>query len=296
MIRLAAPLAALLLASACAAPQSAAAPVPAAPAVAPRSIDRGAEDAPGGMQWLYGSGEGAASALQTYRAMSALVAERVRNRPTDSVILANPAASTSGGFVPCGKKPLAIILDVDETAIQNLGLEYQLAMRGTSSDRELLNRWQAAPQSAARAMPGAAEMVASARALGVVPVFISNRDSPQSSIATAETLAMAGFPRPVPGETLLLRGDVDGKSGKDGRRAQAASRYCVIAMAGDTLGDFADSFNDKGLGPHQRRMLAERAGALWGNGWFLLSNPVYGAQLRGSIDEIFPPDARWDGK
>ena len=69
----------------------------------------------------------------------------------------------------------------------------------------------------------------------------------------------------------------------------------MIAMAGDQLGDFSDLFNADGLGVRPRR---EAAGSgafarLWGNGWFMLSNPVYGPSIRGNFDDVFPADRRW---
>ena len=250
--------------------------------------------APSGMQWMYGSGEGAATSIQTYRAFTDHVLAAKRKRPTDSVVVAN-GDLTMGRYEPCGKKPLAVILDVDETALQNLGYEYALAVRGKSSDRELINRWQHNPQTAAAAMPGAVQALNRLRAAGITIVFNSNRDNTDAA-GTAATLATAGLGSAVPGQTLFLRGDVDGKSGKDGRRSFVASRYCVVAMAGDQLADFADGFNDKALKPLVRRALAERYAAKWGNGWFLLSNPVYGPGLSGSIEDIFAQNARWTGE
>src|SRR3546814_14621491 len=32
---------------------------------------------------------------------------------------------------------------------------------------------------------------------------------------------------------------------------------------------------------------------LWGLGWFLLPNPVYGSALKGSFNEVFPNDKQW---
>jgi hypothetical protein len=32
---------------------------------------------------------------------------------------------------------------------------------------------------------------------------------------------------------------------------------------------------------------------LWGAGWFILPNPVYGTGLKGTIGDIFPPEKRW---
>ena len=44
-------------------------------------------------------------------------------------------------------------------------------------------------------------------------------------------------------------------SGKDGRRYMISDNYCVIALAGDQLGDIADIFNDKALTPPERKAL-----------------------------------------
>ena len=252
-------------------------------------------EVPGGMQWLYGSAEGASSSIQTYRALERFVAAAVRNRPRDSVILQDGTSLPSASFVPCGKKPFAIVLDADETAIQNQGLEYALAARGVSSDRPVMNAWQNAPQTAAPAVPGAVEALRNIRALGVTAIFNTNRDSPTAA-ATSATLNSAGVGPAEHLKTLFLRGDVDGKSGKDGRRWHIASNYCVIALVGDQMGDFTDVLNVRGLSPLERRRLASTAtiGGLWGNGWFLLSNPVYGPGLRGSLDEVFAPEYRWN--
>ena len=40
---------------------------------------------------------------------------------------------------------------------------------------------------------------------------------------------------------------------KDGRRAMIAENFCVIALAGDNLGDFADIFNISQMPPQARR-------------------------------------------
>ena len=255
-------------------------------------------EVPGGMQWLYGAAEGAAASVQAYRAFEQYVREAVRRRPAESVVLAEGSSLASPAFVPCGRKPFAVVLDADETAVQNQGLEYALAARGVSSDRAVLNRWQERPRTQGQpAMPGAPEALANIRKLGVTVIFNTNRDSPNAA-ATAAGLNAAGVGPAEHLKTLFLRGDVDGKSGKDGRRWHVAERYCVIAMAGDQMGDFTDLLNAQGLAPLERRRLATSGavGALWGNGWFLLSNPVYGPGLRGTIDEVFAPESRWDGE
>ena len=247
-----------------------------------------------GMQWLYGAGEGAAASIQTYRAFRDHVLAAARRRPKDSVILADGASMDAPAFVPCGKKPLAVVLDVDETVIQNLGYEYALAKSGKESDGAALNRWQKEPRTEVKAMPGAVEALNAVRARGVTVIYNTNRDD-EDAAATAATIVNAGLPAGIIRESLFHRGDADGQSGKDGRRTYIAQRFCVVAMAGDQLGDFSDHFNRRGIGVQERRAMAGSGpiAGLWGNGWFLLSNPAYGPGLRGGLDEVYPPEVRW---
>jgi 5'-nucleotidase (lipoprotein e(P4) family) len=247
-----------------------------------------------GMQWLYGAGEGAATSIQTYHSFRDYVLAAARRRPKDSVILRDGATVAAPAFVPCGRKPLAVVLDVDETAIQNLGYEYTLAKSGKESDGAALKRWQRESRTEVKAMPGAVTALNAVRERGVTLIYNSNRDNTDAA-ATAATIANAGLPRAVPRETLFLKGDGDGQSGKDGRRSLIAKRFCVVAMVGDQLGDFSDQFNRRGIGTEERRAMAGSGtiAGLWGNGWFLLSNPAYGPGLRGGIDEIYPPEVRW---
>ena len=244
-------------------------------------------------QYLYGSAEGAALSIQTYHAMAEFARAAVANRPRDSVVLAADPGPGDARFVPCGDKPFAAVLDVDETALLNLGYEAIVA-EGRDS-RDVFRRWQSSGSGAVAPVPGALYAVEALRALGVKVIFNSNRDA-ETGASTMAQLTAAGFGPTARGDTLFLRGDADGQSGKDGRRAAIAETYCVIAMAGDQLGDFADLFNARDLAVPARRALAGRGWAtrLWGEGWFLLPNPVYGPAMRGGIDDVFPADKRWD--
>ena len=40
-------------------------------------------------------------------------------------------------------------------------------------------------------------------------------------------------------------------------------------------------------------LLAWAVARLWGAGWFVLPNPVYGSALKGGFDDLFPADRRW---
>ncbi len=292
----------LLLTSACVTahetapvPVEAVQPVAVAPAPAPGPAAVPKPLVTPGMQWLYGAGEGAAASIQTYHAFRNHVLAAIRKRPKDSVVMAAGASLEAPSFVPCGRKPFAVVLDADETAIQNLGYEYALAKSGKATDSAALNRWQGEARIEVRPMPGAVIALNAIRERGVTVIFNSNRAN-RDAAATAATLVNAGLGPAVPLQTLFLRGDIDGQSGKDGRRTHIAQRYCVVAMAGDQLGDFADEFNRSGLPVQERRRLAGTGPitVLWGNGWFMFSNPVYGPGLRGGLDEVYPPGVRWN--
>jgi predicted secreted acid phosphatase len=143
-------------------------------------------------------------------------------------------------------------------------------------------------------VPGAFPAISAAREAGITVIFNSNRTR-ENAEATAAALDHAGLGPVKHGTTLWLKGDDGGGSGKDDRRWAIASGYCVIALVGDQLGDFSDLFNDPKLTPSTRRALsgAPEIAGMWGNGWFLLPNPVYGTALKGGIDDIFPYDMRW---
>ncbi|HWH22220.1 MAG TPA: HAD family acid phosphatase [Allosphingosinicella sp.] len=273
---------------------AAAPPVATAPAPAPAAAATGAPMVPGGMQWLYGSGEGAVASIQTYRAFRDHALAAARNRPRDSVILASGATPAQPSFVPCGAKPLAVVLDVDETAILNIGYEYDEALKRRSYDPAIWDRWEKTGADKVLPLPGAVEALNAVRQAGIAVMFNTNRKAVNAA-QTEAAINGVGLGPAKHRENLFLSGDDATGSEKDGRRARIADRYCVIAMAGDQLGDFSDHFNRKGLPVRERRMLASTGpiARLWGAGWFMFSNPVYGPSIRGGFDDVFPPETRW---
>ena len=247
-------------------------------------------------QWM-GSGEAAALSRQAWQALARTVVAEAKARPTDSVVLAEDATPDAPRFVPCGTKPSAIVLDMDETSILNTGANYDSAHRGDPPfDPARWDAWEKSGAAYVEPVPGAVEAIAAIRAAGVTPVWISNRRNTNAAGAAA-ALQAAGLGEAKAGDTLLLQGDIAPGSGKDPRRAATAARYCVLAMGGDQLGDFSDLFNAKGLPVPARRALAQAPAIrdLWGKGWFLMPNPLYGPGVAGSFDDIFPAGKRWPG-
>lgn len=275
-----------------------AAPAPVS-ALAPAAIAPGERPAPDTMRWLYGSGEAAGASIQAYRMLADYAIAEAKTAPAQSVMMGLPGAEGGVSAVSCrnadgSRKAPAVVFDADETVILNSGFEYWQATHDGAYDAKVWERWEREGARFAAPVPGAVTGLRRLREAGITPVFNTNRAS-STADGTVAALAAAGLGDAAHGETLFLRGDDATGSAKDGRRAMIAARYCVIALAGDNLGDFADMLNDSALGVQQRRTLTARGeiAQLWGNGWFMLPNPVYGASIRGTIDEVFPPEARW---
>lgn len=247
---------------------------------------------PPAYQFLYGSGEAGALQQAAFHSLIAYAVDKAAHRPVDSVVLAAGSPLVKASFVPCGDKPLAAVFDVDETVLLNLGFEARAAAGQPYSAAEWA-QWERTGGKAVAATPGAVHMTEDLRKAGVTVVLNTNRSAANVE-ATVAALKGAGLGDFRHGETLFLQGDDDQGSRKDGRRATIAARYCVVAMAGDQLGDFSDRFADP-MPVATRRQLAVHSSAagLWGKGWFVLPNPVYGTGLKGGVDDAFPADKRW---
>ncbi len=270
------------------------------PADIPASLPAGERDAPDGMRWLYASGEAAGASIQAWRQLAdyAVAVSRMRRVP-QSVPMGLPNAPGGVGAPSCvagdgAMKPLAVVFDVDETVILNNGYEYWAAYSGKAFDPAEWGQWADNGAGIAAPVPGAVTGMRRLREAGITPVFNTNRNS-ENAAGTVAAIEAAGLGPAVHLDTLFLRGDDAMGGRKDGRRATISERFCVIALAGDNLGDFADVFNADEDAIQARRAMVARGeyAQLWGNGWFLLPNPVYGAWQEGTIDEVFPPETRW---
>lgn len=167
-----------------------------------------------------------------------------------------------------GKKPAAVVLDIDETVLDNSPFEAKLiADRESYSD----SAWKAwSNRGVARALPGASEFIAFAKQKGVEVFFISNRKHDERE-KTLINLAKAGMP--TDSANLLTR--IQGKSScKDERREQVASEYEILLFVGDNLGDYKSLFDNRDS--NLAMSLADSLQNDFGTKFIILPNPMYG--------------------
>lgn len=215
--------------------------------------------------WLQTSAEYVATARQAY-----LLASRSLPRAiADSGWTAMPAQADTEGY---RRLPPAVILDVDETVLDNSPFEARLLRRGETYGPGSWGEW--VREAAAGPVPGALEFAREAARRGVTVFYVTNRDH-ELEPPTRRNLERLGFPLGGAADRILTEGEREGwGSDKADRRAFVADRYRVLLLVGDDLHDFTTGAH---AGPAARRRLAVRNGERWGRQWIMLPNPVYGS-------------------
>jgi acid phosphatase len=167
--------------------------------------------------------------------------------------------------------PPAIIVDADETVIDNSPYQARLIERNERHSREAWQEWTRKRQAAA--VPGAQEFLRAAAQRGVTVFYVTNR-SVESKRDTYDNLKALGFPMSEPEDTVLTIDESQGwDSAKGSRRMFVGERYRVLMLMGDNLGDFLDGH---AVRPDARAALIEPFASWWGHRWFMLPNPSYG--------------------
>ena len=184
--------------------------------------------------------------------------------------LADPSWSALPGQDIQGKKP-AIIVDVDETVLDNTAYEARMILDGTKYPEGWVS-W--GKEAAATEVPGAKDFLNYAASKDVTIFYITNRVV-ELKEATQNNLTKLGIPWDQTKETILMRGENNWGSDKGSRRALVAQKYRVLLMAGDNLGDFVDA-KDNNLSPQKRKIIVEEYADYWGEKWFMLQNIAYG--------------------
>ncbi|MDQ2702247.1 MAG: acid phosphatase [Pseudomonadota bacterium] len=175
---------------------------------------------------------------------------------------------------PAGLPP-AIIVDVDETVLDNSPEQVRQIVDNKAFNDEDWNAW--VQQASARPLPGAVEFLTAAAEKGVTVFYISNREAAQAA-ATVANLRSAGFPIADASQFLGKGTRVEGCAGtgsaKDCRRQRVGREYRVLMQFGDQLGDLVHTSDNTPSG----RQAAIAPYLAWvGERWWVLPNPMYGS-------------------
>ncbi|MEZ5352094.1 MAG: HAD family acid phosphatase [Bryobacteraceae bacterium] len=212
--------------------------------------------------WVQTSVEWRAAAIQAYRQAHVQLDRALRDKHWSADI------EQTGKY---RKLPPAVILDIDETVLDNAPGQARQVIAGGDFSPAQWDQW--VREAKAEAIPGALDFCRYAASRNVTVFFVTNRDRGHEE-ATRANLARLGFPLSTREDTVLTRGEVGEGSDKGGRRRKVAAAHRVLLLIGDDLGDFLS--NVRGT-PEQRAMAAAPYGEYWGTKWILLPNPSYGS-------------------
>lgn len=203
---------------------------------------------PNSVRWVAGA-EYRAAAIQTFRA--------ARAELEDLAEVLEPGA-------------WAVVLDVDETVLSNLGHEIERARAGRDFEREHWYAW--IERRAATPVPGAVAFIERVRELGGVVALITNRDRDHCP-QTEDNLRRQG----VPYDVILCRPNGGGgdkaprwEALREGTAAAGLPPLEIVMAVGDNIRDFPGLDQDLRHAPEED--LTD-----FGEIYFLIPNPLYGS-------------------
>jgi len=166
-----------------------------------------------------------------------------------------------------GKNKKAVVVDIDETILDNSPFEVKIIETGLSFSTESWKTWTSL--SKAKALPGALEFLKYAESLGIEVFYITNRDSSEYE-TTKQNLKNEGFPY-VDEIHLITKTN---NSDKTQRRSKVSENYEILLLVGDNLRDFDEIFKERGTNFGIDKVAENKQ--LFGQKYIILPNPMYG--------------------
>lgn len=230
-----------------------------------------------GLLWVKHAAEYEALSRQVYQAAGLALEDFV----ADQSWTALPGQEDAEGLRP------AIIFDVDETVVSNV--DFQLTYEPPFENWKL-DEWTGSRP--ASPVPGFSAFAQAARDAGVELFFVTNRPcEPVAGIddpcpqhqTTIDDIHETGITTDAE-HVMLAYQRADWTKEKLSRRELVAATHRVIMLIGDDLGDFIPCVRATPAAPctepasaESRRLAVERFAGRWGNGWYVLPNPMHGS-------------------
>lgn len=220
------------------------------------------------LAWMQTSVEFRLIAGQTWRGALVQLDKAIKTPAWDALTKEDRSTPVAG-------LPKAVIVDIDETMLDNTPYGARLVKAGKSHDDALFDQW--VNEASAKPVPGALEFARAANSRGVTIFYISNRKADQAA-ATIDNLRKVGFPikndSQFLGKGTTLGGCENSGSDKGCRRQLVGRSHRVLMQFGDQLGDLVSIAANTPAGREQ----AVRPYLGWvGERWFMLPNPSYGS-------------------
>ncbi len=222
-----------------------------------------------GVLWMQTSVEYKMSVTQAYR-MAEVMVDRALTDPGWTAI---PEQKNAREL-----RNTAVILDLDETVLDNSRFQGQLIRDGIQFSRSLWQQWQQTGKPGL--LPGAGRFIRRLQELHVDVFYITNRDNEYAG-DTIKLLRELNLPVDADGANLLSKNKPPTKgSDKNSRREIVAQTHRVLLLVGDDLNDFISGVHGSEATLEGRDEIAEAHKDLWGTKWIIIPNPIYGSWER----------------
>ena len=167
--------------------------------------------------------------------------------------------------------PPAIILDIDETVLDNSEHQVRSIKNGTNYP---IGWKEWVSEESASALPGVKEFLTYAKAKGIKIFYVTNRTHDLEEY-TRNNVKALGLPLDNDEDVLLMKNEKGWTSDKTSRRDLIKKDYRVIQIFGDQLDDFIP-LKDTASSVNSRKELIDQFADMWGEKWYMLINPMYG--------------------
>ena len=238
-----------------------------------------ADDNLNAVLWMQRAAEYRATCETVYHAAADRLDAALKDPDWDALVPAERANAVKG-------LPPAVVLDVDETVLDNSPYQARLVRSGGEYDEVSWDGW--VREEKAQPVPGVLDFAKAAAARGITLIYISNR-AEHLGPATLSNLRKAGLPVKDDSVFLGLGTFVEGceqeGSEKLCRRQLAGRKYRVLMQFGDQLGDFAQVVANT---PDARDALEAQYRGWFGQRWWALPNPSYGSWEPALFNHAWP--------
>ena len=167
--------------------------------------------------------------------------------------------------------PPAVILDIDETVLDNSEHQVRSIKNGTNYPVGW-KEWVS--EESAGALPGVKEYLSYADSKGVKIFYVTNRTHDLEEY-TRNNIKALGLPLDNDRDVLLMKNEKGWASDKTSRRDLIKKDFRVIQIFGDQLDDFIP-MEETATSLDSRKALIDKYASMWGEKWYMLINPMYG--------------------
>lgn len=168
--------------------------------------------------------------------------------------------------------PPAIVLDIDETVLDNSPFQARMIAQSSEYNAVEWEKWVL--EGNADAIAGAVDFTNEAAKKGITVIYLSNRHANTEEV-TRQNLIALGFPLSQGTDVVLLKGEKENwTSSKIERRKMVSNNFRILMLFGDDFNDFLPA---KNMTEASRNNLLETHKANIGEKWFALPNPIYGS-------------------